>query len=368
MSSSGLNSPVLSAPVRSVAVIGGGIIGLSIAWRLAQRGFAATVCEKSVFGGEASWAGAGMLAPGGEVEDQSPLATAAMASRRMYPGFIAELQSASNAAIDYQECGALELAYTYPELDAMERRARLQQAMGIPSKSVPAANVHTFWPRVRTEGLAGARFYPEDAIVNPRDVVSALVKVNRSLGVGLFENRQVRELSVGEDGVKLLTDSGELEATAVVLAAGAWSSEIPISGVPSVPISEPVKGHLVGYLQPDQTCTTIVRRGGTYLLQRANGMLLAGASVEHVGFEREVRPEIVAKLATDAGAILPHLSETTPTESWIGFRPGSDRLHVGAWHSKRLYLAYGHFRNGILLAPWTAALISEAIASSLETP
>jgi glycine/D-amino acid oxidase-like deaminating enzyme len=90
--------------------------------------------------------------------------------------------------------------------------------------------------------------------------------------------------------------------------------------------------------------------------------------VEHVGFERDVKPEIVAKLAADAGAILPHLSETTPSESWIGFRPGSDALHVGPWHSESFYLAYGHFRNGILLAPWTASLLSSAIASSLGTP
>ena len=154
----------------------------------------------------------------------------------------------------------------------------------------------------------------------------------------------------------------------MVLAAGAWSSELAIEGVPSIPAAEPVKGHLLGYLQPDQTCTTIIRRANMYLLQRSNGMLLAGASVERVGFDREIKPEVVAKLAAEAGAILPHLSETTPSESWIGFRPGSDRLHVGAWHSKRFYLAYGHFRNGILLAPWTAALLSDAIASSLETP
>jgi glycine/D-amino acid oxidase-like deaminating enzyme len=216
--------------------------------------------------------------------------------------------------------------------------------------------------------LAGARFYPEDAIVNPRDVVRALVEVNRNLGASLFENCAVTRLKVCQDAVRLFSENGEADYATVVLAAGAWSSEIPVEGVPPIPVSEPVKGHLLGYQQPDQTCTTILRHASTYLLQRANGMLLAGASVERVGFEREVKPEIVAKLAADAAGVLPHLSETTPTESWIGFRPGSDGLHVGAWHSKRLHLAYGHFRNGILLAPWTAASLREAIDASLGTP
>ncbi len=126
-------------------------------------------------GGEASWAGAGMLAPGGEVEDDSDLSQAAIASRHMYPGYIAELESASQASIDFQECGALELAYSAAELEDLNRRAALQESLlGIPSKAVSPQSVHAFWPRIQTTALAGARFYPEDAIVNPREVVSAL--------------------------------------------------------------------------------------------------------------------------------------------------------------------------------------------------
>lgn len=367
-----MNSSGSSHPAQSIAIIGGGIIGLSAAWRLGQCGFLITIYDQSILGGEASWAGAGMLAPGGEVDGQSDLASAAIASRRMYSEFVAELEEASQGgvsrqSIDYQECGALELAYSAEELEALEHRAVLQATMGIPSKPVSPANVRAFWPRVQTDELMGARFYPEDAIVNPRDVVAALIKANRSLGVRLIENCPVRELLIGEPSVRVLSCGETSEYAAVVLAAGAWSSEIDVTGVPAVPKSEPVRGHLLGYLQPDQTCTTIIRRAHTYLLQRSNGMLVAGASAERVGFERAVKAEITARLAREAGAILPHLAETTPTESWVGFRPGSDALHVGAWHSKRLYLAYGHFRNGILLAPWTAAMLSEAIASNLGT-
>ncbi len=351
----------------SVAVVGGGIIGLATAWRLIQRGFPVTVYDSSTLGAEASWAGAGMLAPGGEVEKESPLASAAIASRRLYPDFIRDLERDSTADIDYQECGALELAYSETELCALEHRAAIQQQAGIPSKPVNPASVRAFWPRVEADGLAGARFYPEDAIVNPRQVVAALLQVIRRLGGVLLPNCAVREVYVTGQGVEIDSPQGTASYAAAVLAAGAWSSAIKISGVPAIPPCEPVKGHLLAYLQPEQTCTTIVRRGSSYLLQRANGMLVAGASVERVGFDREGKPDIVAALATQVGAILPHLRETTPTESWIGFRPGSDELRVGQWHSNRLYLGYGHYRNGILLAPWTAAVLSQAIASNVES-
>ncbi len=137
-----------------------------------------------------------------------------------------------------------------------------------------------------------------------------------------------------------------------------------MSGVPPIPSVEPVKGHLIGYQQPLHTCDTIIRHGHTYVIQRANGLLIVGASTERVGFNREIDAAITGSLAQKAGFLLPHLSETTPSETWIGFRPGSDEVHIGAWHSKRLYLAYGHLRNGILLTPVTAERICASITES----
>lgn len=349
---------------QTAAIAGGGIIGLAIAWRLAQHGYDVTVFEKSEFGQEASWAGAGMLAPGGEVEAPSDFATLALESRRLYPGFVRELETASGQAIDFQERGGLDLAYSSDELEQLEARAKAQAALGIASKPLTADQIGTFWPHIQRSMLAGGRFYPDDAIVDPRDVVSALLEACRRLGVKLRPQCPVESVALREPNLRLRTAAGDSGWDVAVIAAGAWSSSIQVAAMPPLPPCEPVRGHLIGYPQPAHTCATIVRRGHTYLLQRANGMLIAGASVEHVGFNREIDQSTADELAAKAGFVFPHLAETTPAETWVGFRPGSKCLRLGAWHSRRLLLAYGHYRNGILLAPATAERIRALISAS----
>ncbi|MBV8810588.1 MAG: glycine oxidase ThiO [Acidobacteriaceae bacterium] len=354
-------------PDDSIAIAGAGIIGLSIAWKLSQRGWRVTVFDKGEIGREASWAGAGMLSLGGEVDQPSRFATLAVESRRQYPSFIRELESVSDRVIDYQECGALDLAYSADELVRLEVRAVAQTRLGIESRAVTTKQIQTFWPRVGSEDLAGGRFFPADAIVDPRDVTAALQRACARAGAKLLPKCAVLAATVTKDEVEVQAESGEERFQAMVIAAGAWSSSIPIAGIPPIPAAEPVRGHLVGFRQPEQTCNTILRHAHTYLLQRANGLLIAGASVERVGFDRLINPEIVAWLASEAGRVLPHLNETAPAEAWIGFRPGSSDLQIGSWHSRRLFLAYGHFRNGILLAPITASLVTDDINANLRT-
>ncbi len=351
----------------SIAIAGGGIIGLSLAWRLAQSGWPVTVFDSGKIGGEASWAGAGMLACGGEFEAPSPLAALAMESRRLYGEFVRELEEASGLRIDYQECGGLDLAYSREELRALEIRAAAQAALSIQSKRISAAQVATFWPRVQRESLSGARFYPDDAIVDPRELVAALEAACRACGVRITPDCRVSRIDVSEHTATVVTANGVQTYRAAVVAAGAWSGGIAVTGVAALPFSEPVKGHLIGYWQPEQTCNTILRSGDLYLLQRANGLLIAGASVEHAGFDRNIDHKIAAHLAAAAGRILPHLAETSPSEIWTGLRPASDSLQMGQWHSPRLYLAYGHYRNGILLAPVTARRVAAEINANLGT-
>ncbi len=345
----------------SIAILGGGIIGLSTAWRLAQSGWQATVYDQGAIGHEASWAGAGMLAPGGEIDSDSPLVPLALDSRRLYPGFVRELEQASGVEIDYQECGGLDLAYSSAELTALEQKAATQASLGISSKPVTASHILQFWPRIRSEGLAGGRFYPGDGIVNPRHVLAALTVACERLGVALKPNSAVTGAELSGDSVLVHSPPRLDKYDAVVISAGAWSDSIQVSGVPPLPSVEPVKGHLIGYQQPEQTCNTIVRHGHTYLLQRASGLLIVGASVEHAGFDRNLKLEMIENLAREAGLLYPHLSDTAHSEAWIGFRPASETLRLGSWYSPRFYLAYGHYRNGILLAPITAQRLASEI-------
>jgi glycine oxidase len=336
----------------SIAVAGGGIIGLTLAWRLAQRGFPVTVFDKGRMGGEASWAGAGMLAPGGEIVARSPIAHPALEARRLYPSFVRELEEASATRIDFQECGALDLAYSPEDWRGLEARASHQIALGIRSEALEPTRVLSICPNLRADGLEGARFYPDDAMVNPREIVAALCSVCRKLGVLLVENHTVENIdSVGN-------------FDAVVLAAGAWSSRISAG---TLPPAEPVKGHLIGYQQAPGAFPVILRHGHTYLLQRAGGLLIAGSSEEHAGFDHGVDAGIVADIAARAAFLLPHLAKETPAEIWTGLRPASDAVHTGAHGtSGRLYLAYGHYRNGILLAPVTARDLAAEISASFE--
>jgi glycine oxidase len=328
-------------------IVGAGIIGLSAAWRMAQRGIPVTIFDARETAGEASWAGAGMLAPGGEVEGDSPLARMALRSLALYPDFIAELKDASGVSIDYRRCGAVELALTEVEAAALERRAERQSAIGIRSEAVPWA------------GSVAARFFPGEQLVAPRDVTAALRIACLRAGVTIREHEPVCEILA--DGAGVRTARGEYLAEGVLIAAGAWSSRLR----PGLPVTMPVRGHLIAY-QPDRELLgPILRHGPTYLLQRTVGPLIAGASTEYVGFDRAIDECIVQDLHSRASKLLPGVAGLTPAASWNGFRPGIEGgiPAVGLIEGTAIWTAFGHYRNGILLAPETARVIAESVLS-----
>lgn len=348
----------------TAAVVGGGIIGVSIAWRLAQRGWKVTLLDAGTVGGEASWAGAGMLAPGGEVVARSGWAELALESLRLYPEFVRELAAESNLAIDYQQHGALEIAFTPAELLALERKAVAQLEIGIPSSSVEARDL----PRLLGPA-AGARFYPNDALVDPRDVMAALRAACLAHGVEIWERARVLAIAASAACVDIEFNGGTLHPDAAVLAAGAWSSAVAVTvDVTPYPLPEvfPVRGHLIGYAQPRATIRSILRHGHTYLLQRAGGLLIAGATSERVGLDRRLDEAAIADLRTRASRVMPHLAQLDPTERWLGFRPAThdDAPVIQRAGQSQLWLAYGHYRNGILLAPATAQRIAQECSAS----
>ncbi len=201
--------------------------------------------------------------------------------------------------------------------------------------------------------------YPGDAVVDPRDVTRALMLACRRRGAAIIENEAVLEIGAGGRFVR--TSQRRLDDDGVLIAAGAWSSLI----CPGLLESWPVKGHLIGYGLPPGFLNPILRSGHTYILQRSSGFLIAGSTTEDVGFDRTVDEARVLEIRERAGELLPALRGLTPDESWVGFRP---RIHsemplIGRVEGSNVWTAYGHYRNGILLAPETARAVVESYSS-----
>ncbi len=326
-------------------VVGAGIIGLSCAWRLAQRGHAVRVFEAGEAAREASWAGAGMLAPGGEIEAESPLAEFSLSSLRAWPAFVDELERESGVSIDFRRSGAVEVAYDDAEAAVLHSKAERQAGIGI--RSEPTTHL----------GQA-ARFYPDDALVDPRTVTAALLEACRRRGVVLAEHEAV--LAVSPDGKSVETAEGRYEDAGVLIAAGAWSSGL-LRGAPR---TMPVRGHLISWVRKPGELGPILRHGHTYLLQRRSGVLIAGASTEQVGFDRAIDEAAVEEIRANAARLWPALGHDAPVERWNGFRPAIEgdgpvigRLSGDGASGDSVWGAFGHYRNGILMAPETASRI-----------
>jgi glycine oxidase len=337
-------------------VAGAGIIGASIAWRLAQAGAAVTLLDAGAVGGEASWAGAGMLAPGGEIAGSTAWARLGLESLGLYADFVAELHDASGLTIDYRRSGAIEIARTEVEWAELLARQRAQAELGI--KATPSGD-KTLW-------------YPDDGMVDPRHVMRALRVVCEERGVRIREQTPVTEIRLAARGVEVIFGGERLSAGAGVLAAGAWSGPIPVFEAGrriDIPQSLPIRGHLLGYRLEPGSLGPILRHGHTYVMQRSNGYTIAGSSSEEAGFDRALNPAVIEDIRERACDLLPMLRFAAPPDAWLGFRPATPDFepHIERLAGLPLWLAYGHYRNGILLAPVTARRISREILSSSET-
>lgn len=347
--------------------MGGGIIGASIAWLLGREQIRVTVCEAATLGAEASWAGAGMLVPGSEFEQPGEWLDFALHSLSLYPEFVQRLREESDGEIDFSLCGSLELAANEEEFERLTARANRQAALGISSERVLAADLYSRVPGL-TQTLGGAVFYPREGQVDPRTVCNALRKAFLKCGVELRERTPVVTLYPYADGVDAKLETGEvISATVAVVAAGAWSSHLRVYER-LMPATFPVRGHLLGYRLAPASLPHILRFQHTYVVQRRSGFTIAGASEEDVGFNRTLDPLVVAGLADRAHQLVGGLLPLEPGEAWVGFRPATPTgvPVIAQLDDVPVWLAYGHYRNGILLAPATAERIAGVIRASLR--
>lgn len=356
---------LLRTDTPDVVVVGGGIIGTSIAWRLARH-CRVSLFDAGVLGGEASWAGAGMLVPASEYDSACPELTFALDSLKQWPSYVAELESESGARIDFRLCGSVELAATEAEFEKLRARAAVHRGLGIDCSPVAGGEVRRMLPGLTGNVYAGV-LYPKEGQVNPRSVMSVLRRECVRWGVSIRERARITKLSATEKGVAIEVEDGQrIEAWGAVIAAGAWSNQIDANV--ALPRCYPVRGHLVGYSLKPGSLPHVLRFHKTYLVQRLTGYTIAGASEENAGFDRAVDDGIVADLSARAHELAGGIVPAAPEDAWVGFRPASDSgPFLDRVDGTRAWLAYGHYRNGILLAPKTADAVSSAIVASLGT-
>jgi glycine oxidase len=351
-----------------VVIVGGGVIGLSCAWRAARRGASVAVVERSRPPAGATRVAAGMLAPVGELAFGEPeLLKMTLAAAELYPDFVAELEAASGVATGYRRDGALHIALDRDEAAELRRVHELQRSLGLGAEWLPPRRCRELEPGL-TPSFNGGVHAPDEASVDPRALAAALLAaLEAEDGVELLLGTEVEAaLLDGERIVGVRTGSGgELRAAAVVLAGGAWSAQarwLPDSARPPV---RPVKGQILELRARDGVapCRRIVSSERVYLVPRPDGRLVVGATVEEQGFDTAVTAGGVHELLREAYRLLPEVAEMELVEATAGLRPGTpDNLPlIGASGVDGLLWATGHYRNGILLAPLTANMLVEEL-------
>jgi len=350
-----------------VAIIGAGVIGLGIAWRLAARGVSVAVYDRGAAGAGASHAAAGMLAACAEAEPgEEALVALGRESQARWPAFAQELERASGIDVELRREGTLVLALTADDQARLNHHLVFQQKLGLPLHWISAAETRRREPHLAGK-LAGAVWSPEDHQVDNRKLVAALRIAAERAGAAIHEHRAVAEISCAGGRVSglVLADGGNVLADVVVLAAGAWSRSI--AGLPPElrPPVRPIKGQTLALRMNAEAplLTHVLWAPGAYLVPRRNGRLIIGATVEEKGFDASVTAGGLLTLLEAAWRAVPAIEELPIEETWVGHRPGSrdDAPILGHAPLDGLIYATGHHRNGILLTPVTADTIAQLV-------
>jgi glycine oxidase len=351
-------------------IVGGGIVGLGIGWRLAQRGEPVTVLERGEAGKEASSASAGLLAPATEVHYQEDTNLAlGLESIGMYGEFVSELEGFTGEAVDYQTEGAIAIAMTADEAADLKDLYEYQRARNLPVRWLSGESVRELEPGISSYATAGIQC-EMDHQVDPRRLVQAVKAAFVKSGGTLLEHTAVTDLRATGGPVTVIAGDKEFRGKRVVVAAGAWSGLLP--GLPESirPPVRPVKGQAFSVRRKDpEFLRHLVRTPRCYMGPKSDGRIIVGATVEEMGFNRDLTAGGFYDLLRAAWEALPGIYELPIHEMWCGFRPGSrdNSPIMGETKIPGVFLATGHYRNGILFAPVTAHYMSKTILEG-KTP
>jgi glycine oxidase len=348
-----------------VLVVGGGLIGGAIAWRLAQDNLRVALIERNKPGREASWAAAGMLSPAPDCAASVPLVPFGRASLNLYPAFIAELEEQTGKRTGYRREGAIELLFSADAERELSTLVALHHGLGLPTEPLPLDEAHKLEPAIGREARAAALLPYEESVDN-RALTEAVFAAATAAGVELLANTRVTRLLHGKNrcvGVET-AESASFAAGHVVLAAGAACAQI--EGLRSPAATRPIRGQMVALHNSEIRLRRVLRSERGYLVPRNDASpqrIVTGSTIEDVGFEKRVTPRGLEQILSTVQELVPTLSNAEIIETWCGLRPDTpDHLPLlGPGELEGLTFATGHYRNGILLTPITAKLVREWI-------
>jgi glycine oxidase len=349
-----------------VVIVGGGIIGGSIALELAQRGLRVAVVDRQEMMREASWAAAGMLSPAPDCLAAIPLVPLARASLALYPKFIEAVEDASGLGVGFRADGAIEAIIHGDAARELSTLVALHHGLGLACEPLPLDEARSLEPALGRD-VSAAALLPAECSVEPRLLTVAVLAGAASAGVALHPGVEIISLVMERNKcVGAKTANGEVySADQVILAAGCWSSQIPEAArlAPTLP----VRGQMVALRHSGTPIGRVLRSEHGYLVPRGAGRpqtIVVGSTIENAGYEKYVTAGGIEKILSTADELVPELAKAEIIETWSGLRPGTpDQLPIlGPGDLDGLVFATGHYRNGILLAPVTAKLIGEWIA------
>jgi len=350
-----------------IAVIGGGVIGTSIAFELADEKLRVVVVDRQRPGQEASWAAAGMLSPAPHSSRDIPLVPLGRESLRLYSEYATAICEASGRSIGYEREGTLELFFGPRAEDDRNRRVSECTRLGIAAEAVPLKTARG-WENAIGRGVDAAAWLAEEGRVEPRLLMDAVIVAARHRGVEFRENCPVARLLTDRGRCRgVVAGDGTISAGFVILAAGCFSSQIGDDGqglARYVP-TRPVRGQMVA-LRPDGfRLERVLRSERGYLVPRRDGQIVAGSTLEEGRLDKRVTAEGIGRILDHALGLVPSLGTAEIVETWSGFRPGTpdDLPILGPAHLQGLLIATGHYRNGILLAAVTAKLVRQWVTT-----
>jgi glycine oxidase len=356
-------------------VIGAGIVGLSCAWRAAQRGMAVLVLDREQPGAGASGVAAGMLAPVTEAEfGEQRLLALNLESAALWPGFSAELAERSGAATGYRESGALVVAVDRDDAEEIRRLHELQRSLGLEAEWLSGRACRRLEPGLSPR-VAGGVHAPQDRHVDPAAVIAALVRALEAAGGEVVVDAADVSVEISGDRVTGVRTKGgqRVSAGQVVPAPGCSSAEL--AGLPpdARPPVRPVKGQILRLRLrrgAGPVAERIVRTPRCYVVSRGDGRVVVGATVEERGYDTAVTADGVFRLLEAAREALPDVGELELVEAGAGLRPGSpdNAPLIGTGALEGLVWATGHYRNGVLLAPLTAEAVAELLTTGEVPP